>query len=100
MLRTQIYLPEELRKEIDAARRWSGKSLSDYLREAAEEKTKKDKQKKQDLKLLAEQFVGSAKGTRSKKEINNWVQEIRKDRRLEDEHWEKRWDEAVKSIKK
>lgn len=96
MLRTQIYLPEDLRKEIDLARRDTGESLSDYLRKAAEEKTDKDKKKKQDLKKLAEQFAEFAKNNpRTKASVERWAREVREDRRKEDEHWLQRWDEAV-----
>ena len=34
--RTQIYLPEDLRQEIDRQRRLTGESLAEYLRSAAE----------------------------------------------------------------
>ncbi len=96
MLRTQIYLPEELRRKIDAARRWSGKSLSDYLREAAEEKTAKDKKEKEKYKKLAKDFMEFAKNNpRTKESAEAWVKEVREDRRKEDEHWLKRWDEAI-----
>lgn len=96
MLRTQIYLPEELRREIDSARRWSGKSLSNYLREAAEEKTARERKEKEKYKKLAKSFMEFAKSNpRSKESAEAWVKEVREDRRKEDEHWEKRWDEAV-----
>ena len=96
MLRTQIYLPEDLRREIDSARRWSGKSLSDYLREAAEEKTTKDKREKEKYKKLAKNFMEFAKSNpRTKESAKAWVREIREDRKKEDEHWLKRWDEAI-----
>ena len=96
MLRTQIYLPEELRKEIDTARRRTGESLSDYLRKAAEAKASKDKKKKSDLEKLAERFANFARhNPRSKESAEEWVKEIREDRRKEDEHWLKKWDEAI-----
>lgn len=100
MLRTQIYLPEKLRREIDRDRAWRGESLAEYARQAMKNRAKQGKKKKTDLKKLAEDFVGSAKGTRTKREIDNWVKEIRRDRRLEDEHWMKGWDEAIQSVKK
>lgn len=43
MLRTQIYLPEGLREEIDHHRAQTGESLSDYLRKAAERRVKQAK---------------------------------------------------------
>lgn len=96
MQRTQIYLPKDLRKEIDSARRWSGKSLSDYLREAAKEKTAKDKKEKEKYKKLAKSFIEFAKNNpRTKESAEAWVKEVREDRRKEDEHWLKRWNEAI-----
>lgn len=96
MLRTQIYLPENLRRKIDAARRRSGKSLSNYLREAAEEKTTREKQEKQRYQKLAKKFMEFAKNNpRTKESARAWVREVREDRRKEDEHWERRWDEAI-----
>lgn len=92
MLRTQIYLPEELRKEIDNHRAQTGESLSDYLREAARERTKKHKEKAVDLKKLASDVAGSSKRSGSEAEI--WIKEIRDYRRLSDDRLEKRWPEA------
>lgn len=96
MLRTQIYLPEELRKEIDTARRWSGKSLSDYLREAAEEKTARERKEKEKYKKLANSFVEFAKSNpRTKESAETWAKQVREDHRKEDKHWLKRWNEAI-----
>lgn len=90
--RTQIYLPEDLRREIDRSRRQSGESLADYLREAAKERVEKEKKRKADLKKLAEEVIGSLKI--SEKEANEWIKEIKEDRRLSDERLEKRWAQA------
>lgn len=90
--RTQIYLPSDLRQEIDRQRRQSGESLADYLREAAKERVEKEKKRKADLKKLAEEVIGSLKI--SEKEANEWIREIREDRRLSDERLEKRWAQA------
>jgi negative regulator of replication initiation len=92
MLRTQIYLPEELRKEIDNHRAQTGESLSDYLRKAASERAKKHREKTVDLKKLASDIAGSSK--RSSSEAEKWIKEIRDDRRLLDERLERRWQEA------
>ncbi len=94
--RTQIYLPYDLRREIDRARALSGESLAEYLRKGAEIKLKQDKKQKVDLKKLADEVIGSLKGYRTKKEVLEWEIEIRRDRKLADQHWMKRWDEAVK----
>lgn len=92
--RTQIYLPNDLRQELDRYR--NDESLSEYLRNAARERLKRQKKKKTDLKKLADEVVGAALGLRSEKEIEEWEKEIREDRRLSDERMLKRWDEAKK----
>jgi len=83
-LRTQIYLPEDLRKEIDRQRSLSGESLAEYLRKAAKERLKKDRKKKVDLKKLADEVVGSVKkGAWSGVDVEKWQREIREE---EDRH--------------
>lgn len=93
--RTQIYLPEDLRREIDKLRKDANKSLAEYTRVALEEKVKKDKKKKADLKTLAD-MIRNMKSTRPKKEAEEWIKEIKEDRRLSDERLERRWTEASK----
>lgn len=93
--RTQIYLPEDLRREIDKLRKDANKSLAEYTRVALEEKVKKDKKKKADLKTLAD-MIRKMKSTRTKKEAEEWIKEIKEDRRLSDERLERRWVEASK----
>ncbi len=86
MLRTQIYLPEDLRKEIDRARSLSGETRAEYLRKAAEEKLKKDKKKKADLKKLAEEVIGAVDPKKSAWagiDVSQWQHNLRKS---EDEH--------------
>ncbi|MBI2338644.1 hypothetical protein HYU95_05690 [Candidatus Daviesbacteria bacterium] len=92
--RTQIYLPADLRREIDRDRREEKESLAQYLRKAAEERLARRKRRRADLKRLANDFIGSSK--MSRKEANQWIDEIREDRRLSDERLDKRWDEALK----
>lgn len=87
--RTQIILPKTLREEIENQRKLTGESLAEYLRKAAEDRIKKEKKRKVDLKRLAEEVVGVAAGSRSKTEIAKWEREIRETRRLEDKHWVK-----------
>lgn len=99
MQRTQIYLPIDLRKEIDKQRVSSGESLAGYLREAAEERLKREKKRKEDLKKLADQ-LGSLAGTRTREEAEEWIREIREDRKTADERLDKRWAEAHKLIVK
>lgn len=95
LLRTQIYLPEDLRHEIDRDRREEGESLAEYLRKAAQERLAKRKRKKADLKKLAD-MIKNMMPTRTKKEAEEWIKEIREDRRLSDERLERRWAEASK----
>lgn len=96
--RTQIYLPEKLRKEADALRRASGESLAEYIRKAMSDRINKDKRSKADLKKLADEVIGSLKISQEKAE--EWIKEIREDRRLSDERLEKRWAKARKKAKK
>lgn len=95
--RTQIILPKELRDAIEEQRRLSGESLAEYLRVAAQERLRREKKKKVDLKKLADEFVGAAKGSMTEKEVEEWIQEIREDRRLSDERMLKRWDDALRN---
>lgn len=91
-IRTQIYLPADLRQEIDRNRRESGESLADYLREAAKQRIEKDKKRKVDLKRLAEDFIGSSKKT--DKEIGEWLDWIKEEKKLVDERIDEKWDKA------
>lgn len=95
--RTQIYLPEELRKDIDKLRSASGESLAEYVRKAMTERVENESKKKTDLKKLADEVVGSS--SISDKEAIQWIKEIREERRLSDERLEKRWTEAKRTSK-
>jgi|SRR3989344_5005046 len=103
MQRTQIYLPEDLRKAIDIQRKKTGKSLSDYSRDALKEKIAQEKNKETDLKELAEKIFAfgkkQAQDPRNKKRADEWIKQIREDRRLDDEHVMKRIKEARRSSK-
>lgn len=92
MQRTQIYLPEDLRREVDRQSKARGESMAEYTRKALEERLKKEKKEKADLNKLADRVIGSLKI--SQKEAEKWVQEIREDRRLSDERLERRWIQA------
>lgn len=99
-LRTQIILPKDLRDEIDRQRRISGESLAEYLRAAAKARLGKAKREKEDLKKLAREVVGAAKGTRTKAEVDAWIRQIREARKADDKHRMKRWNEAMRMHKK
>lgn len=91
--RTQIYLPEELRREVDALRKETNESLAQYAREAINDRVKKDKKKKVDLKKLADAFIGSS--TKTDAEIQEWLDWVREERRLSDEVREERLQRAL-----
>ena len=93
--RTQIYLPDDLRRELDRYR--NDESLSEYLRNAARERLRRQKKKKVDLKKLADEVIGSIKpGGGGWGNVKDTYKYIRKMRQEEDEHWLKRWDEGRK----
>lgn len=94
MLRTQLYLPEELRQEVDKLRKDSNESLAEYARKAIENQVKSDKKKKADLEKLANAFIGSS--TKTDAEIQEWLDWVREDRRLSDEVREERLQQALK----
>lgn len=83
MLRTQIYLPSDLRQEIDRQRRQTGESLAEYVRKAAEERAKVGKRRKAELKKLAEDLgKGVKKSGWEGIDVLKWQREIRKDRKI------------------
>ena len=98
-LRTQIILPRELRYEIEEQRKLTGESLAEYLRIAVRTRLERERKKSNELKKLAAEIGNLAKtNKRSEKEVDRWLREIREDRRREDEHWLKRWDEALSEV--
>ena len=82
MLRTQIYLPEELRKQIDQDRAQTGESLADYIRKAVEGRTKKAKKKKPSVKdiLKALDSLDPEKSGWKDVDVIEWQRQIREDR--------------------
>lgn len=93
-LRTQIYLPEDLRQEIDRDRHTSGESLAEYLRKAAEQRLEEKRKEKADLKKLAEDVLG--RPTISQSQAEKWIREIREERELIDRRLEEKWAKARK----
>lgn len=96
-VRTQIYLPRDLREEIDKQRLATGESLAEYLRKAAQRRVEMAKNEKAQLKKLARGIVGAAKGTRTNKEVKHWLKEIREERKIADDRLEERWQQATKA---
>ena len=91
--RTQIYLPEDLRNEIEKQRGLTNESLAEYLRTAAKERLKREKRRKKDSEKLADEFSAFVKSNQGK---SGWegvysYKEIRRMRQEEDKHWLKRW---------
>ena len=81
--RTQIYLPKELRQEIDRDRRVRHESLAEYLRKSAEERLVRRKKEKEDLRKLAEEFTsGVEKSGWEGIDVVKWQRKIRKDRKI------------------
>lgn len=78
--RTQIYLPDELRREIDRHR--NGESLSEYLRKAAEEKIKKDKKEKAKIQSVIKslKLLDPAESGWAGIDVIEWQRNIREDR--------------------
>lgn len=93
MQRTQIYLPDDLRKEVDKYRSTKGQSLAEYTRKSLEDSIEKEKTEKEYLKKLADGFIGSLKMT--DQEVQEWLEEIREERRLSDEVREERLQKAL-----
>lgn len=83
MQRTQIYLPADLRKDIDRLRSGSNESVAEYIRKATKERVEKEKKKKVDYKKLAEEITsGVEKSGWEGIDIDKWQREIRKDRKI------------------
>lgn len=83
MQRTQIYLPDDLRREVDRYRYKRGESMAEYTRKALEDRNKREKNEKTDLKKLAEEFTsGVKKSGWEGMDVLKWQREIRKDRKI------------------
>lgn len=83
MLRTQIYLPEKLRREIDKQRAQTGESLSDYVRKAAEKRVQRNKKRKKSAQAVIREVLASMDPKKSgwrDVDVLEWQREIREDR--------------------
>ncbi len=82
-IRTQIYLPEDLRREIDIFREERKESMAEYIRRATRERVEKEKKRTVNLKKLAEEVTSGVKKSGWEGiDINKWQREIRKDRKI------------------
>jgi len=79
-MRTQIIIPQNLRGEIDKARRVAGESLAEYLRKAVIERIEKEKKKKADLDLLARKIGTVKRSGWEGLDVLKWQREMRADR--------------------
>lgn len=86
MKRTQIYLPDELRKQIDEARAITGQSLSAFLRDSVKFKIKKMKIKKKSINEEVAELLDSLDPKKSGWHGIDPVKWQRKMRKKEDEH--------------
>lgn len=76
-------MPEELRREVDKYRHARGESVAEYTRKALEDRVKREKKEKTDLKKLAEEFTAGVKKSGWEDiDILKWQREIRKDRKI------------------
>lgn len=83
MQRTQIYLPEDLRREVDQQSKARGESMAEYTRKALEERLKKDKKEKVDLKKLAEEVTAGVNISGWEDiDVLEWQRKIRQDRKI------------------
>ncbi len=82
-IRTQIYLPEDLRRDIDTLRGEKNESMAEYIRRATKERVEKEKKRKVDLKKIAEEVTSGVKKSGWEGiDIDKWQREIRKDRKI------------------
>ena len=85
MLRTQISLPEKLRREIDKDRRRRNESLSEYLRKAAKSRMAGEREKKARLAKLANEVIGKLDLSKyphwsTERKIPNWQRKLRREK--------------------
>lgn len=82
-VRTQIYLPQDLRREIDRHRASNGETLAEYLRKAAKKRLESEQERDIKLKKLAAEFgKGVKKSGWEGIDVIKWQREIRKDRKI------------------
>lgn len=79
-MRTQIIIPQNLRKEIESARRATGESLAEYLRKAAQDRLERERKKSVNLELLARKIGTVKKSGWEGIDVLEWQRNMREDR--------------------
>ncbi|MDP3982612.1 MAG: hypothetical protein Q8Q65_00875 [bacterium] len=82
LLRTQISLPSDIRKSIDAVRRLNKESLSSYIRKAVRLRLEMEKKEKNRTMEAVDLFISSGNKKsyshwNTDKKIRNWQRELR-----------------------
>jgi hypothetical protein len=83
-IRTQVVLTVTLKKLIEAKRRLTGETLSEYLRKAALLRFLAEEEEQKELDKLADLLVGSVSlkdhpQWKTKRKIQRWVRSLRKE---------------------
>ena len=81
-MRTQIIIPQNLRNEIENARRITGESLAEYLRKATQERLEREKKKSVNLELLARKIGTLKKSGWQGLDVLEWQRNMRKGRNV------------------
>ena len=81
-MRTQVIIPQNLRNEIESARRVTGESLAEYLRKATRERLERERKKRVNLELLARKIGTVKKSGWEGLDVLEWQRDIREDRNV------------------
>lgn len=81
-IRTQISLTPEIKRAIEAKKRITGESMSEYLRKAALIRMMAEEEEKKELEMLAKSIIGSVSlknhpNWNTKRKIQRWLKNIR-----------------------
>lgn len=102
-VRTQIYFPKALKEEIERQSKWSGESMSEFIRKGMEKQVKAGKKKKESLKKLADDFRDFAKNNKDSGWTEAAIAQWQKERREDDDYMEARlqraWDQVRRKKK-
>lgn len=82
-IRTQISLTPEIKRAIEARKRLTGESLSEYLRKAALIRLMSEDEEDKELERLAQTVIGSVSlkdhsEWKTKKKVQKWLTSLRK----------------------